>query len=117
MRISRIYDASYKLSQTPKQLAGLAESLFDENFISTIAKTAKENQIQVVGSFYEKYRQKDRVYDTLIVNKLGKVIMTHRKIHLYDALGFRESDKMASGSNITKPVRHLEKINMDDAMI
>ena len=26
------------------------------------------------------------------------------KIHLYDALGFRESDKMISGSKIPKPV-------------
>ena len=92
-------------SQSPKQLANLAETI-NGNFVSTIAKSAKENQIQVVGSFYEKSSKKDRVYDTsFVVDKSGKVISTYRKIHLYDALGFRESDKMTSGSKIAKPVK------------
>ena len=58
-----------------------------------------------MGSFYEKSKKKDRVYDTsFVVDKTGKIISTYRKIHLYDALGFRESDKMTSGSKIAKPV-------------
>ena len=100
-------------SQTPKQLANLAETI-NGNFVTTIAKAAKENQIQVVGSFYEKSRKKDRVYDTcFVIGKSGKVISTYRKIHLYDALGFKESDKMVSGSKITKPVKtSLGKMGM-----
>ena len=91
-------------SQTPKQLTNLAEKI-NGNFVNTIAKTAKQYRIQVIGSFYEKSNQKDRVYDTaFVIDKTGKVISTYRKIHLYDALGFRESDKMTSGSKITKPV-------------
>jgi predicted amidohydrolase len=90
--------------QTPKQLADLAESI-NGNFVTTIAKSAKENHIQVIGSFYEKSRKKNRVYDTaFVINESGKVISTYRKVHLYDALGFRESDKMISGSKIAKPV-------------
>ena len=92
-------------SQTPKQLASLAETI-SGNFVTTIANTAKENHIQVIGSFYEKSTKKNRVYDTsFVIDKSGKVISTYRKIHLYDALGFRESDKMISGSKITKPVK------------
>ena len=100
-------------SQTPKQLAALSETI-NGNFVKTIAKAAKENHIQVVGSFYEKSRKKDRVYDTsFVIDKSGKVISTYRKIHLYDALGFRESDKMASGSKIAKPVKTtIGKIGM-----
>ncbi len=100
-------------SQTPKQLANLAETI-NGNFVKTIAKAAKENKIQVVGSFYEKSRKKDRVYDTsFVIDKLGKVISIYRKIHLYNALGFRESDKMTSGSKIAKPVKiSLGKIGM-----
>ncbi|MFB5639135.1 MAG: nitrilase-related carbon-nitrogen hydrolase, partial [Nitrosopumilus sp.] len=100
-------------SQTPKQLASLAETI-NGNFVSTIAKAAKENRIQVVCSFYEKSRKKDRVYDTaFVIDKSGKVISTYRKIHLYDALGFRESDKMTSGSKITKPIQtSIGKIGM-----
>ena len=100
-------------SQTPKQLANLAETITG-NFVKTIAKVAKKNQIQVVGSFYEKSSKKDRVYDTsFVVDKKGKVISTYRKIHLYNALGFRESDKMTSGSKIAKPVKtSIGKIGM-----
>ena len=100
-------------SQTPKELASLAETI-DGNFVNSIANAAKENQIQVVGSFYEKSPKKDRVYDTsFFIDKSGKVISTYRKIHLYDALGFRESDKMTSGSKISKPVKSsIGKIGM-----
>jgi len=100
-------------SQTPKQLANLAETI-NGNFVTTIVKAAKENQIQVIGSFYEKSRKKDRVYDTsFVIDKSSKIISIYRKIHLYDALGFRESDKMVSGSKIAKPVKtSLGKIGM-----
>ncbi len=100
-------------SQTPKKLASLAETI-NGNFVTTVAKAAKDNRIQVIGSFYEKSRKKDRVYDTsFVINQSGKVISTYRKIHLYDALGFRESDKMTSGSKIAKPVMtSLGKVGM-----
>ena len=102
-----------KSSQTPKELSNLSETI-NGNFISTIAKTAKENHIQVVGSFYEKSNKKNRVYDTsFVINTSGKVISTYRKIHLYDALGFKESDKMTPGSKIAKPVTtSIGKIGM-----
>lgn len=91
-------------SQSSKQLANLAETITG-NFVTSIVKCAKENHIDVVGSFYEKSTKKDRVYDTsFIIDKNGKVISRYRKIHLYDALGFRESDKMVKGSTIAKPV-------------
>ena len=100
-------------SQTSKELANLSETI-NGNFISTIAKAAKENHIQVIGSFYEKSKKRDRVYDTsFVINHLGKVISTYRKIHLYDALGFKESDKMIPGAKIAKPVStSIGKIGM-----
>lgn len=99
--------------QTSQQLAILAETI-KGNFVQSIAKAAKENHIQIVGSFYEKSTKKDRVYDTsFVVSKSGKIISTYRKIHLYDALGFRESNKMMPGSKISKPVKtSIGKIGM-----
>ena len=91
-------------SQTPKQLAREAENI-SGNFVSEISKAAKQNKIQVVGTFYEKSTKKDRVYDTsFLIDKTGKLISSYRKIHLYDALGFKESKKLASGKKISKPV-------------
>ena len=92
-------------SQTPAQLANQAETISGD-FVKSIAKAAKDHSIQVVGTFYEKSKKKNRVYDTsFLINKSGKVISKYRKIHLYDALGFRESDKLASGSKIEKPIK------------
>jgi predicted amidohydrolase len=92
-------------TQSAKQVAKEAESITGE-FVSTVARCAKENSINVVGTMYEKSRKKDRVYDTsFIVNKNGKITGKYRKIHLYDALGFKESSKMSSGSLIPMPTK------------
>ena len=100
-------------SQSSTQLAKLAETI-NGKFVSAISNASKENRIQVIGSFYEKSRKKNRVYDTsFIIDESGKIISTYRKIHLYDALGFRESDKMTPGSKIAKPVAtSIGKIGM-----
>lgn len=92
-------------SQSAKELASLAETI-NGKFVSTISKCAKQNSIQVVGTFYEKSPRADKVYDTsFVVDKTGKVISKYRKIHLYDALGTKESKKLYPGSKITKPIR------------
>jgi predicted amidohydrolase len=99
--------------QTSKELASLAETI-NGNFVSTIAKAAKKNSIQVIGTLYEKTKKKDRVYDTsFLIDKSGKLVSTYRKIHLYDALGFKESTKFEPGSKITSPTKTtLGKIGM-----
>ena len=40
-----------------------------------------------------------------IINELGKIQSVYRKIHLYDALGFKESKKLLAGNIIEKPTR------------
>ena len=92
-------------SQSPLELASIAEKI-DGEFVLSISKVAKQNSIQVVGTLYEKSPKPNKVYDTsFLVDKNGKVISTYRKIHLYDALGFKESLKLYPGSSITKPVK------------
>lgn len=91
--------------QTPSQLAKEAETI-KGNFVKTISDAAKKNSIQVVGTFYEKSKKRNRVFDTaFFIDEKGKLVSSYRKIHLYDALGFRESDKMTSGSIIPKPTK------------
>jgi predicted amidohydrolase len=99
--------------QTPRELAALAETI-DDNFVSSITKAAKKNSIQVIGTFYEKSKRKDRVYDTsFLIDRSGKIVSTYRKIHLYDALGFKESTKFMAGSKISQPTKtDLGKIGM-----
>ena len=99
--------------QSPKELALEAETI-NGNFVRVIATAAKKNSIQVIGTMYEKSKKKDRVYDTsFLINKSGKIRSTYRKIHLYDALGFKESRKLEPGSKISTPTKtSIGKIGM-----
>ena len=46
-----------------------------------------------------------RVYDTVVlINERGRLISYYRKLHLYDALGFKESTKLLAGSKLFSPV-------------
>jgi len=103
----------YISKQSAKDVAAQAETI-NGNFVKEIAKAARQNKIEVVGTIYEKSKKKDRVYDTaFIVNKSGKITSTYRKIHLYDALGFRESAKLAPGHKITLPAKtNIGKVGM-----
>lgn len=99
--------------QSPRELAEQAETIAG-NFVKQISAAARKNKIQVVGTMYEKSRKKDRVYDTaFLISKSGKITSVYRKIHLYDALGFRESEKLEPGNKITPPAKTtLGKLGM-----
>lgn len=91
-------------TQTAAQLAAQAEDI-SGGFVGAVRRAARENQMEVVGTFYEKSPRDDRVYDTsFLVDGTGTVRSAYRKIHLYDALGFRESDKLEPGGEIAAPV-------------
>ncbi len=46
-----------------------------------------------------------RVYDTALwIDAAGKLAAVYRKLHLYDALGFKESDKFVPGDKVTPPM-------------
>jgi len=100
-------------SQTPHELSSLAETIHG-NFVQSISDSARKNRIEVIGTFYEKSKLKNHVYDTsFLTNKFGKIVSTYRKIHLYDALGFKESSKLVAGSKIAKPFNSsIGKIGM-----
>ncbi|MGC2571221.1 MAG: carbon-nitrogen hydrolase family protein [Candidatus Nitrosopolaris sp.] len=91
--------------QSTKQLANVAESL-DDNFILKLCSAARSCNIEVVGTIYEKSDASSdkRVYDTaVLINSKGKIISRYRKVHLYDALGFKESLKLMAGNSIELP--------------
>jgi deaminated glutathione amidase len=96
------------VSMSAKQLSEKAESVNDGNFIATLRKAAKVNKISIISTIYEKNgsRFDNRVYDTaVLIDSNGEISSIYRKLHLYDALGFKESDKMMAGNMIEKPVK------------
>lgn len=99
------------LKQSPKDLANnVAEYIDGGNFVSTLCRSAKRNKISVIATVYERNKNKNefKVYDTaVIINNKGQITSVYRKLHLYNALGFRESDKLIQGNVIEKPVSTL----------
>jgi predicted amidohydrolase len=108
-------------SQTSRELFLISESV-EGNFTKELRKSAKENNISIIGTIYErsntdsdkpnrvldKIKDIDNqfcVYDTaLFINNEGALISRYRKLHLYDALGFRESEKLLAGDKLFSPV-------------
>ncbi len=92
--------------QKSKLLHKIAEKITG-NFVSTLSNSAKQNRITVIATLYEIINTNDKnhkVFDTgVIINELGKLQTIYRKVHLYDALGFKESKKLLAGSIIEKP--------------
>ena len=99
------------LKQSPKDLANnVAEFIDGGNFVSALCRSAKRNKIGVIATVYERNKNKNefKVYDTaVIINNKGQITSVYRKLHLYNALGFRESDKLIQGNVIEKPISTL----------
>jgi predicted amidohydrolase len=90
--------------QKPIELSGISENVVTGNFVKSLGQCAKENGIEIISTIYEKARTKNKVFDSAVaIRRDGVVMARYRKIHLYDALGFRESDKFLAGNNIGKP--------------
>jgi predicted amidohydrolase len=91
-------------SQSAEELVRLAEPI-DGPFTRVLCEAARDNHIDILATIYEISNAPHRVCDTAIwINDTGKVTAVYRKLHLYDALGFKESDKFLPGEEITPPL-------------
>jgi len=68
-------------------------------FVRALAEIAAELGIHLVAGMIELVPgESDRVANTLVaVDPAGEVVAHYRKIHLYDAFGMRESDRIVAG--------------------
>ena len=86
--------------QSAEELTELAESL-EGSFVSALRAAAKASKIATVATIYEKAPVPSRVYDTALwIDDSGNIASVYRKLHLYDAFGFKESDKFHPGADI-----------------
>lgn len=87
-------------SQSARELAQSAEAI-DGNFVTSLREAAQSNVIAVLATIYETAALPDRVYDSAVwIDARGTVASVYRKLHLYDAFGFKESDKFHPGSQV-----------------
>jgi deaminated glutathione amidase len=90
--------------ESAAELAQRAESL-KGSFVSALQAAAKASGIAIIATIYETCPVPERVYDTALwIDAGGQLIAIYRKLHLYDAFGFKESDKFHPGGDIAEPV-------------
>jgi deaminated glutathione amidase len=86
---------------TLEELASDAEFI-DGNFVSKLKEVAQRKSISICAGFFEKKRGEARVYNTVVaIAADGTISGAYRKVHLYDAFGTKESDRMLSGDGET----------------
>ena len=80
-------------------LRAVAEPL-DGPFCQGVAQAARSASIAVIAGLFEPAPD-GRVYNTTVAYQAdGSLAAVYRKIHLFDALGYRESDTVAPGSDL-----------------
>jgi predicted amidohydrolase len=91
-------------SQSAEELAQIAETI-EGPFAASLGESAHKQGIDVLATIYETCNSPHRVYDTALwIDANGKPVAVYRKLHLYDALGFKESEKFVPGDKVTPPV-------------
>jgi len=86
--------------QSADELCRLAEPA-DGPFVAALAEAARRYGIDVVATIYENCPAPNRVYDTALwVDRTGRIASLYRKLHLYDAFGFKESEKFYPGDEV-----------------
>ncbi|KAE8763100.1 carbon-nitrogen hydrolase family protein [Georgenia thermotolerans] len=90
------YAMAWDPRPTPEALAAEAEGL-DGPFVAALARAAHAHGVTVVAGMTERHGDGPaRPYNTVVaVNAGGELIGAYRKVHLYDAFGDRESDRLA----------------------
>jgi predicted amidohydrolase len=77
-------------------LSRFAEAL-DGPFVSALSAAAEKAGAHVVAGTFEPVEGEARVYNTVVVVGPGGLVARYRKVHLYDALGWIESERLAPG--------------------
>ncbi|MBV8073849.1 MAG: carbon-nitrogen hydrolase family protein [Candidatus Eremiobacteraeota bacterium] len=91
----------YYFGKPTEPLAPVAEAL-DGPFALALRRLAREHRTWILAGMFERIDGSPCVYNTLVlIDDAGDSRGTYRKIHLYDAFGYRESDRIAAGDGRT----------------
>ncbi len=81
-----------------------AETL-DGPFVAHLRSVAQKHQLTVIAGFGETIDDSARVTNTVVaVEPSGELVAIYRKVHLFDAFGFQESEWVEAGPLDQRPV-------------
>ena len=88
----------------PQDLYSASEPI-EGGWVSTLRRIAREKGSCIVGTLFERTDKPPLVYNTVVlIDERGDIAGVYRKTHLFDALGYRESEKMLPGEELFSPV-------------
>lgn len=74
----------------------------DGPFVTALAEAAGRHRVAIVAGMYESIADDERVHNTVVaLGAGGELLGAYRKIHLYDAFGYCESDRIRPGDGAT----------------
>jgi len=88
--------AMYPLDRPAAELAQAAEGL-DGPFVTSLTKASAVLGVRIIAGMFEKVPGEKRVHNTVVAVGDEGLLGRYRKLHLYDALGRKESDSLLPG--------------------
>ncbi len=97
---------AYLAASNPATAASVAEPL-DGPFVSALAREARAQRLHVGCGIWETAPgERTRAFNTtILLGPDGSLLLSYRKTHLYDAFGFRESDRIVPGSEAPRTIQ------------
>ncbi len=86
----------YPIDLPPAELSVAAEDL-DGPFVTSLSAVASELGVTAIAGMFEKVADQQRVHNTVVAVDRTGLLGQYRKLHLYDALGHKESDALVPG--------------------
>ena len=103
------------LPEQGRSLDKVAEPL-DGPFVNSLAELASKYGLHIVSGFWESEPGDHRVHNSaVILTPEGKILDCYRKVHLFDALSIRESDRMIPG-NALPPIFTIKGVRIGVAI-
>ncbi len=100
------YSMGNIVGASPKDLLTIAEPI-DGPFVEGLASVAREYSTYLIAGIFEKVG--NGVYNTaVVVSPSGDLVGRYRKVHLFDAYSYRESDYFLAG-NEPSPIINVGK--------
>ncbi len=85
----------------------------DGPFATAVRATAQRHGLGIVVGMVEAVPGDDRVHNTLLlVDPHGELVGVYRKLHLFDAFGFTESDWIAPGDPTEAPTLDIDGVRV-----
>jgi len=92
-----LFPEMFEIVPKPNDAVNYAHTI-PSGITDIISKLAKKYSVNIIGgSFFE--RENNNIYNTAVVfNRDGKICGKYRKLHLFDAFGYAESQAISKGN-------------------